>query len=200
MASYLRKEDAIIGGYGYGNPTDCYHSNDGQQPYISDVYREFLHDGTRFQNQPFQTQYPLIFKIFYSSANIKHIQGVIRSHGFNAVPDFQILQQFMNDIYTDDAPYGPHNRLDPNRDNKTLGYAQYYVHRLNNQLLNRVLRNMTVMKQSRLQYLRDISGFQGPMEIERPIYTECKTSGPPLRLDFRLPFSPDGREPTAYLT
>lgn len=168
----------------------CPYNNDDQIPYISDVYREFLHDGTRFQNQPMQTQYPSIFRLFFSDQNIRYIQNVIRSRGFNAVPDRMQLDGFMNEIYTNDMPYGAYNILDPNRDNKSVQYVLYYVQRLNNQLLNRVLRNMSTMRASRLQYLRDISGFQGPLEITRPIYTECKGRGPPLDLSTRLLPSP----------
>lgn len=186
--------------YGCPNNSECYYSNDDQVPYISDVYREYLHDGTRFQNQPFETQYPLIFKIFFSNANIRYIQNVILSRGFNAAPDFAQLSGFMNEVYTDDMPYGAYNNRDPQRNNKSLEYVLYYVRRLNNQLLNRVLRNMSIMKSSRMQYLRDISGFQAPLEIERPIYTECKGAGPPLNLSERLlPPPPDGMEPHAFI-
>ncbi len=179
--------------------SDCYYSNDGQQPYISDVHREYLHDGTRFQNQPMETQYPLIFKMFFSEANIRHIQQVVQSRGFNAVPDMAQLSGFMNEVYTNDMPYGAYNIHDPQRNNKSLEYTLYYLRRLNNQLLNRVLRNMSIMKSSRLQYLRDVSGFQAPLEIVRPIYTECKGRGPPLDLSAHLlPPPPDGRYPTAY--
>ncbi len=179
--------------------SDCYFSNNGQSPYISDVYREFLMDGTRYQKEPMETQYPLIFKMFFSEANIRHIQGVIRSRGFNAAPDMAQLSGFMNQIYTDDMPYGAYNIIDPQRTNKSMEYTLYYLRRLNNQLLNRVLRNMSVMKSSRLQYLRDISGFQAPLEITRPIYTECKGRGPPLDMSTHLlPPPPDGRQPTAY--
>jgi len=181
--------------------SDCYYSNVDQAPYISDVYREYLQDGTRYQNQPWETQYPLIFQLFFGQDNIRYIQNVIRSRGFNAAPDFAQLSGFMNQVYTDDMPYGAYNLRDPQRNNKTLGYALYYVRRLNNQLLNRVLRNMSIMKSSRLQYLRDASGFQAPLEIVRPIYTECKGGGPPLNMSTHLlPPPPDGREPSAFYT
>ena len=154
--------------------SNCYWSNEGQQPYISDVYREYLMDGTRYQNQPWQTQYPLIFRMFFSDDNVKYIQQEILKAGFNAAPDRGQLQGFMNEIYTNDMPYGAYNRLDPNRNNRTVGYAKYYVQRLNAQLLSRVLRNMAVMRHSQRQYLKDISSPQGVLEINRPVYAHCK--------------------------
>ncbi len=199
---YLEGSPLGLGG-GRGvcsDSSDCYYSNEGQIPYISDVYREFLHDGTRFQDQPMETQYPLIFKLFFGKENIRYIQGVIRSRGFNAVPDTIQLSGFMNQVYTDDMPYGAYNQRDPQRTNRSPEYVRYYVQRLNDQLLTRVLRNMSIMKSSRLQYLRDISGFQGPLEIVRPIYTECKKRGPPLDLSVHLlPPPPDGVQPRAFI-
>lgn len=178
----------------------CYFSNKNQQPYISDGYRRYLHDGTRFQDQPFQTQYPIIFKIFFSDANIKYIQDIIKSQGFNSAPTRSELSGFMNEIYTNDTPYGGYNILDPQRTNFSMDYVYYYVNRLNNQLLQRVIRNMSIMKHSRYQYLRDISGFQGPLEIIRPIYTECKGAGPPLDVSTHLlPPPRDGKYGSAFL-
>lgn len=195
----LETSDVLSGGGG-GACSDCYWSNDGQQPYISDVHREFLFDGTRFQNQPMETQYPMIFKLFFSDANVKHVGDVVLASGFNSRPTREELSGFMNQVYTDDMPYGAYNQRDPQRDNRSVGYVEYYLRRLNNQLLQRVLRSMSVVKSSRLQYLRDISGFQGPLEIVRPIYTECKGGGPPLDMSTHLlPPPPDGVEPKPWI-
>jgi len=204
----LRDERLPNGGPNYrGTNDDGYHTNDGQWPYISDVYREYLHDGTRYQNQPMKTQQNLIHQMFYSDANVRHIQRSIRAAGFNAAPSLSVLSGFMDEVYTNDAPFGAHNRIDPTRsmsqvhaNDGGLGYSKYYLHRLNTQLLNRVLRNMSVMRQSRMQYLRDISGFQGPLELNRPIFASSKYAGDNLRMDFRLPPPPDGRDPQAYRT
>ena len=188
-----------------GSSGDGYPNNDGQWPYISDVQREFLQDGTRYQNQPWKTQHSLIQEMFYSDANVSHLQRSIRMAGFNAAPPISVLSGFMDEVYTNDMPFGAYNLFDPTRtmsqrpaNQGGLDYAKYYLHRLNTQVLNRVLRNMAMMRHSRLQYLRDISGFQGPLEITRPIYASSKHAGSNLRTDFLLPSPPDGKEPHAY--
>jgi hypothetical protein len=154
----------------------CYWSNATDQPYISDVYREYLMDGTRYQNQPWKTQYPLIYQLFYSDENLDYVKSEIMKAGFNTPPTNNDLRGFMDQIYTHDMPYGAYNRLDPHRNNKSLEYVKYYVQRLNAQLIQRVTRNMAAMRHSRVQYLRDISGPRGVIELPRGVYAQCRKS------------------------
>ena len=146
-------------------------------------------DGGYLQVEPFKNQPNLIYRMFYSDDNINYIQTKALEAGFNAPPDARTLRSFMDTVYQDDMPYGAFNRLDPNRDNRSLEYAYYYVDRLNQQLMNRVFRNMAVMKMSQYLYNKDLRmhGTRGVMEIDRPINTECKFGGDQIRLDFRLP-------------
>jgi len=154
-------------------------------------------DGTRMQYQPFGNQYPLIFQRFMAPENVRMLQRKALDAGFNAPPEERTLREFMNRAYVDDMPYGAYNGLDPLRsiahlkqragDGRGMQYVDYYVDRLNQQVLNRLLRNMAVMRQARRLYQRDISEFRAPMEIDRPISTACKFAGPPVRLDRWLP-------------
>ena len=153
-------------------------------------------DGGPMQYQPFETQRPLIFQRFYSAANIKYLQGQVIQQGFNAAPDANTLRDFMDQIYTDDMPYGAYNQLDPTREmgnvmcgNAPLEYVAYYVDRLNRQVLNKLVRNMAQMRESQRLYLQDLQEFRGVMQIDRPVSTACKFRGDQLRADFLLPQS-----------
>jgi uncharacterized protein DUF5761 len=180
-------------------PDGCYYSQ-GSMPTYVDIKEQYLWDGTRFQHEPYGNDvvYPPIYKAFYSDFNIRYLQDTVLANGFNAAPARSELLSFMNDTYTWDMPNGAYNILDPNRDRTDQAYVRYYVNRLNNQVLNRVMRNMSGMRQSRKRYLEDISQFRGPMEINRPINASCKTRGSHLRLDFQLPDVPEDQASVGY--
>lgn len=151
-------------------------------------------DGGPIQYQPFETQRPLIFQKFYSASNIHYLQQQVLQQGFNAAPDASTLRDFMDQVYRDDMPYGAYNQLDPTREmgnvmcgQKPLQYVDYYVDRLNRQLLNKLLRNMAQMRESQRLYLQDLQNFRAVMEIDRPVSTACKFRGDQLRGDFLLP-------------
>lgn len=158
-------------------------------------------DGGPIQTQPWETQRPLIFQVFYSPGNIKYIQEQVLQQGFNAAPDANTLRDFMDQIYQDDMPYGAYNQLDPTREmgnvmcgQKPLDYVNYYVDRLNRQVLNKLLRNMSQMREAQRLYLHDLQTFRGVMEIDRPVATACKFRGDQIRSDFLLPQSYSERD------
>lgn len=151
-------------------------------------------DGGLMQYQPFETQRPLIFQVFYSERNIKYLQDQVLQQGFNAAPDANTLRDFMDAVYRDDMPYGAFNQLDPTREmgnvmcgKAPLDYVKYYVDRLNRQVLNKLLRNMAQMRESQRLYLHDLQTFRAVQEIDRPVSTACNFRGDQLRGDFLLP-------------
>jgi hypothetical protein len=151
---------------------------------------EYLFDGTRFQTQPFaqDPQHHPVFKLFFSQPNVQYLQSTIqRVGGFNAPPTTTELYSFMNEAYTFDMPNGAYNQLDPDRGRTDISYVKGYVNRLNEQIINRVVRNMSVMQNSQRQYAADISCFRGPLDHQQPINASCKTRGSHIRLDFLLP-------------
>jgi len=175
----------------------CYWDRTATFPYCADGSCSYnaMRDGGNYQYQPFGDQYPLIFQKFMSKQNVAYLQSAVVAQGFNAAPDERTLREFMNTAYVNDMPYGAYNGLDSLRsignlspqDPRAHKYVEYYVDRLNRQVLNRILRNMSVMRESQRLYQRDISEFRAVMEIDRPVNTQCKSGGPPIRLDFLLP-------------
>lgn len=173
----------------------CYYNEGTQYGYCKggsevNMYR----DGGRMQYEPFETQKPLIFQVFFSADNIKYLQNQVLQQGFNAAPDPNTLRDFMDQIYRDDMPYGAYNRLDPTRaignvmcGQKPFDYVNYYVDRLNRQVLNKLLRNMSQMRRAQELYLHDLQTFRGVQQIDRPVSTACKFAGDQLRADFLLP-------------
>ena len=162
-------------------------------------------DGGNMQYQPFETQRPLIFQVYYPAPNIKYLQNQILQQGFNAAPSPDVLRDFMDQVYEDDMPYGAYNQLDPTREmgnvmcgQKPLNYVTYYVDRLNRQVLNKVVRNMAQMRESQKLYLHDLQTFRGVMQIDRPVSEWCASRGDQLRADFLLPQAYSERDLPQY--
>ena len=175
----------------------CYYKTDNIGYCDAGSSSNIFRDGSMLQVQPMQDQYPMVFQIFMSDSNIRYLQKQIHQQGFNPPPDGSTLRDFMDGVYIDDMPYGAYNQLDPTRqmgnqpgsNPATLQYVNYYVDRLNRQVLNRVCRNMAQMRESQRLYLKDLkmSGTRGVFEIDQPVSTMCTTRGDQLRLDFLLP-------------
>lgn len=161
--------------------TDPYHST-----YSNDVCTNIQND-ERYQTQNWiQPQYNSVHQAFYSPENVRNIQEAILKHGFNRAPTFQTLQFHMVKVWQNDMMHA-YDRLNPNRARTDRAYFQYYLDRLNRQLIAEITLHMNSYRQAQKRYLRDISQPTAVLEIVRPMRTECKHRGEPLRLDFLLP-------------
>lgn len=163
-----------------------YHADPYRAEYSQDAHTNVQNDERYQTKQWIQPHYNSVHQAFYSPANVRYIQNQILKHGFNQAPTFQTLQFHMAKVWQNDMLHA-YDRLDPNRARKDQAYFDYYLKRLNRQLLADVMLHMQSYHTAQRRYLRDISQPTGVLEIVRPMYTECKSGGDPLRLDFLLP-------------
>ena len=190
-------QGAALGTMPYRHPSEyrapsckdnCYYTG-GDSPWI-DYYRGhcLFRDGGALQVEPFKDVHDPIYRRYHSPQNIEYLQSILTRQGFQA-PHPDHLRDFMDGVWTDDMPYGAWNRLELTRDHRSGNYTKYWVDRLNQQTINRVSRNMSVMREANRIYMKDIRshGIRGAMEIDRPINVSCKYAGDQLRLDFLLP-------------